>query len=83
MLRPQRQRDTGSLRLSSSNPTALTLPRAATRSSSNRRGAPACSRNHAAISAPQPSAGGAQRAASRVNPCSQSARGFQSLAAVP
>eukprot|EP00969_Alexandrium_andersonii_P370220 15476799-Alexandrium_andersonii.AAC.1 len=70
MLRQQRQRETGSPRPSSSNPTASTLPSVASRSSSNQRGAPACSRNHAAISASQPSAGGAQRAASSANPCS-------------
>eukprot|EP00969_Alexandrium_andersonii_P297800 13161989-Alexandrium_andersonii.AAC.1 len=36
-LRPQRHRDTGSLRLSSSNPTARTLPTADSLSSPNQR----------------------------------------------
>eukprot|EP00969_Alexandrium_andersonii_P246360 10886706-Alexandrium_andersonii.AAC.1 len=53
------------------------------RPSSNQRGAPACSRNHAAISASQPSSVGPFWTASRVKPCSHSARGFHSLAAVP
>eukprot|EP00969_Alexandrium_andersonii_P355396 15444302-Alexandrium_andersonii.AAC.1 len=54
------------------------MPTAMSRSSSNHRGAPACSRNHAAISASQPLSTGPSWTASSEKPWGHSANGFQS-----